>query len=124
MVTPLSEEDETPEDDESPDGEDLPVDDDPAEEGEPPRFRCGSTAVTLANLAPITAAAAAETRPTRQVIFLTRRRPSSRARAAFEYWIRVTGIRVTGDSLRKDRRASAQHQNRGPRRWVTGPTWW
>jgi hypothetical protein len=96
VVAPLPEEDETPEDGESPDGEDVPVGDDPADEGEPPRFRCGSTAVTFANLAPITAAAAAETRPTRQVIFLTRRRPSSRARAAFECWVRVTGVRVTG----------------------------
>ena len=106
MVTPLSEEDETPEDGgENPD--DVPVDDDPADEDEPPRFRCGSTAVRLANLAPITAAAAAETKPTRQVIFLTRRRPSSRARAAFEYWVRVTGIRVTFDSLGRARCASA-----------------
>ena len=47
-------------------------------------------AVKCANLAPMTAAAAADSRPTRQVIFLTRRRPSSRASAALEYWVRVT----------------------------------
>jgi hypothetical protein len=96
VVAPLPEEAEIPEDGESPDGEDVPVAGDPADEGEPPRFRCGSAAETLANLAPITAAAAAETRPACQVIFLTRRRPTSRARAAFECWVRVTGIRVTG----------------------------
>lgn len=38
-----------------------------------------------ANLAPMTVAAAADSRPTRQVIFLTRRRPSSRASAALDY---------------------------------------
>ena len=76
----------------------MPVDD-PADEDEPPTVRCGSDGVKCANLAPMTAATAAESRPTRQVIFLTRRRPSSRARAALEYGVRVTGIRITGDSL-------------------------
>jgi hypothetical protein len=94
VVVPPPGEDETPEDDEIPDEEDVPaevpVDDDPADEEEPSTDRCGSTAVKCANLAPMTAAAAAEKRPIRQVIFLTRRRPSSRARAASEYWVRVT----------------------------------
>ena len=94
MATPPPEDDETPEDDEIPDEEDVPaevpVDDDPADEDEPSTDRCGSIAVMCANLAPMTAAAAADSRPTRQVIFLTRRRPSSRARAALEYWVRVT----------------------------------
>jgi len=90
VVVPPPEEDETPEEDEIPDEEDVPVDDDPAEEDEPSIDRCGSAAVRCANLAPMTAAAAADSRPTRQVIFLTRRRPSSRARTALEYWVRVT----------------------------------
>ena len=89
MVMPPPEDDETPEDDESPDEEDVPaevpVDDDPADEDEPSTDRCGNIAVMCANLAPMTAAAAAESRPTRQVIFRTRRRPSSRARATSEY---------------------------------------
>jgi hypothetical protein len=84
------EEDETPEDDEIPDEEDVPVEDDPADEDESPTVRCGSAAVKCANLAPMTAAAAADSRPTRQVIFLTRRRPSSRARTALEYWVLFT----------------------------------
>ena len=94
VVVPPPEEDETPEDGEIPDEEDVPagvpVDDDPADEDEPLTDRWGSTAVKCANLAPMTAAAAADSRATRQVIFLTRRRPSSRARAALEYWVRVT----------------------------------
>jgi hypothetical protein len=84
------EEDETPEDDEIPDEEDVPVDEDPADEDESPTVRCGSAAVKCANLAPTTAAAAADSRATRQVIFLTRRSPSSRARTALEYWVLVT----------------------------------
>ena len=112
MVAPPPAEGETPEDDEIPGEEDVPVevpvDDDPPDEDEPPTCRCGSTAVMFANLAPITAAAAAESRPTRQVIFLTRRRPSSRAWAAFEYWVRVTGIRVTSDSLSRGQRAPSR----------------
>jgi hypothetical protein len=90
VVVPPPEEDETPEEDEIPDEEDVPVDDDPEDEDDPPRFRWGSAAVKCANFAPMTAAAAADSRPTRQVIFLTRRRPSSRARASLEYWVRVT----------------------------------
>jgi hypothetical protein len=90
VVTPPPEEDETPDEDEIPDDEELPVDDDPADEDEPPIDRCGSVGVKCANLAPMTAAAAAESSPTRQVIFLTRRRPLSRAKAAFEYWVRLT----------------------------------
>src|SRR5450756_14564 len=49
----------------------------------------GSTAVKCANLAPM-AAATADSRLTRLVNFLTRRRTSSRARAALEHWVRVT----------------------------------
>ena len=83
-----------PEEDEIPDEEDVPpevpVDDEPADEDEPPTVRCGSTGVKCANLAPMTVAAAADSKPTRQVIFLIRRRPSSRASAAFEFWVRVT----------------------------------
>ena len=98
MATPPPpEDDETPEDDEIPDEEDVPAEvpeagdpDDEDDEDEPSVDRCGSIAVMCANLAPMTAAAAADSRPTRQVIFLTRRRPSSRASAALEYWERVT----------------------------------
>jgi hypothetical protein len=93
VLTAPPEDDETPEDDEIPDEDvpaEVPVDDDPADEEEPSTARCGSIAVMCANLAPMTAAAAADTRPTRQVIFLTRRRPSSRAAAALEYWVRFT----------------------------------
>jgi hypothetical protein len=94
VATPPPEDDETPEDDEIPDEEDVPaevpVDDDPEDEDEPLTDRCGNIAVMCANLAPMTAAAAADSRPTRQVIFLTRRRPSSLASAALEYWVRVT----------------------------------
>ena len=94
VVVPPPEDDETPEDDEIP-GEDdelagVPVDDDPPEEDELSAGRCGSTAVMCANLAPVTAAAAADSRPTRQVIFLTRRRPASRARGALEPLVVVT----------------------------------
>ena len=93
MVVPPPEEDETPDDEGAPPEvpvDDDPVDDDPVDDDEPPTVRCGSTGVKCANFAPITTAAAADTRPTRQVIFLTRRRPSSRASAALEYWVRVT----------------------------------
>lgn len=90
MVVAPPEEDETPEDDEVPDEEDVPVDDDPVDEDEPSSDRCGSDTVKCENLAPMTAPAAADTSPTRQVIFLTRRRPSSLAMAALEYLVRVT----------------------------------
>jgi hypothetical protein len=62
------------------DEDDEPVDDDPAGPDEPSNEICGNAAVMFANLAPMTAAAAAESSPTRQVTFLTRRSPSSRAR--------------------------------------------
>ncbi len=90
MVAPPPEEDDTPEDDETPEEEEVPVDDDPADEDEPSSDRCGRATVKCENLAPMTAAAAADNKPTRQVIFLTRRRPSSRAMAALEYLVRVT----------------------------------
>jgi hypothetical protein len=88
VLVPPPEEDETPDEEDAP--PEVPVDDDPADDDEPPTVRCGSTGVKCANFAPITAAAAADTRPTRQVIFLTRRRPSSRTRLALEYWVPVT----------------------------------
>lgn len=97
MVVPppdAPEEDETPEEDDIPDDVpddvEVPPDGDPVDEGEVPIDRCGIAAVTWANLAPMTAAAAAESRPTRQVIFLTRRSPSSLARIAAEYSLRFT----------------------------------
>lgn len=98
METPPPDADETPDDDEMPDEmpeeellpDDVPVDDDPADDDEPPVYRCGSTEVMCANLAPMTAAAATESRPIRQVIFLTLRKPSSRARAALVYSLRFT----------------------------------
>jgi hypothetical protein len=78
---------ETPEEDEIPDEDDELVPDEvPApDEPVPSVDRCGREAVMCANFAPITAAAAAESRAIRQVNFLTRRRPSSLARAACEY---------------------------------------
>jgi hypothetical protein len=88
LVVPAPpEEDDTPEDDEMPEDvpAEVPVDDEPPDEDEPSSDRCGSATVKCENLAPMTAAAAADSRPTRQVIFLTRRRPSSRAMAALEY---------------------------------------
>jgi hypothetical protein len=119
VATPPPEEDETPEDDEIPDEEDVPVevpeDDDPADEDEPSKDRCGSIAVMCANLAPMTAAATADSRPTRQVVLLTRRRPSSLAVAALEYLVRVTALGSpvilcdeTGTLLRNIRIAIAQ----------------
>jgi len=81
---------ETPEEDEMPDEDELvpeevpvPPDEEPPLADESPVDRCGREAVICANFAPTTAAAAAESRPIRQVIFLTRRRPSSRARPAW-----------------------------------------
>ena len=118
MVRPPPEEEETPEDEEeTPDEEEIPDEDEPAEEDvpdedeevpvevpapapvdeappepaapdEPPTERCGSEGVTCATFAPITAAAPAESSPIRQVIFLTRLRPSSRTRVSLEYWVR------------------------------------
>jgi hypothetical protein len=82
VTAPPPVEDETPDEGDVP--PEVPVDVDPADEDEPPTVRCGSTAVKCANLAPTIAAAAADSRPTRQVIFLTRRRPSSRAKLALE----------------------------------------
>ena len=79
--------------DEIPDGEEIPDEDDepdvapppPDEDDEPSTDRCGRAAVRCANLAPMTAAATDASSPTRQVSFLTRRRPSSLAcSAAFE----------------------------------------
>jgi hypothetical protein len=84
----------TPEEDETPEGdaearvpEELPEDDELwADEAwvpdvEPLVDSC-EEAVMCANLAPTRVAAAAESRPTVQVIFLTRRRPVSLARRA------------------------------------------
>jgi hypothetical protein len=82
--------DDVPDDEEVPDDVEVPADDDPVDEDEVPIDRCGIAAVMWANLAPMTAAAAAETKPTRQVIFLTRRRPLSLASIAAEYSLRFT----------------------------------
>jgi len=93
VATPPPEADETPEDAGIPDvmpDEDESLDDVPVDEDEPPVGRCGSAAVMCANLAPTRTAPAAASTPTRRVIFLTFRRPSSRAKAALEYWDRVT----------------------------------
>jgi hypothetical protein len=70
----IPDDEEIPEDD--PDVEELPPEED---DDEPSTDRCGSTAVRCANLAPMTTAAAEASSPTRQVSFLTRRRPSSLA---------------------------------------------
>jgi hypothetical protein len=75
--------DETPEED---DPEDV-VPDCPAEDAWPPvrsLGRCGSDGDRCANLAPAKAAQAAARSPARQVSFLTRRKPSSLARRAFD----------------------------------------
>jgi hypothetical protein len=87
VVTPPPGDEETPDEDEIPDEEDEPVDDEPPEPEEPDEDplsndRCGITAAMCPNLAPTTAAAAADSRPTRQVIRLTRRSPLSRAWSA------------------------------------------
>jgi hypothetical protein len=100
VTMPPPDEDETPEEEETPDeaevpDEDVPDDEVPADEPPAPPApdgpltdRCGSDGVKCANSAPVTAATPAEIRPMRQVIFLTRRRPSSRAKTALEYWVR------------------------------------
>lgn len=96
---PPPEDDETPDEDEIPGDEDeeeeevpavLPADEDPPDPDESLTERCGTEGVKCANFAPATAAAPAASSPIRQVIFLTRRRPSSRARTAAEYWFRFT----------------------------------
>jgi hypothetical protein len=82
---------------ETPDEEDRPPEE-PCEEPvwveEPPEpdrcGRCGSDGVRCANRAKTKAETAAATRPIRQVIFLTRRRPSSLARRAAVCCERVT----------------------------------
>ena len=95
MVTPPPVPDVIPDDEEIPDEDDpefaLPP---PDEDDEPSVDRCGRAAVMCANLAPMTAAAATASTPTRQVTFLTRRRPSSLAvSAAFEC---LVGFTATG----------------------------
>lgn len=87
MVTPPPPvPDEIPDDEEIPDCGDDPdvVPPLPDEDDEPSKDKCGSTAVRCANLAPMIAADAAASSPTRQVTFLTRRSPSSLAASAFE----------------------------------------
>ena len=110
-VTPLLA-DETPDEEEIPDT-DEPCDDEPCDEeldwpDEVPLpvpdplagllGRCGRDGDRCANLAPAKAAAAAANRPIRQVIFLTRRRPSSLARSA-DCWERFTGSGLSGHFL-------------------------
>jgi hypothetical protein len=60
--------------------------------------RCGRDGDRCANLAPTKAAAAAANSPIRQVIFRTRRRPSSLARSA-DCWERFTGSGLSGHFL-------------------------
>jgi hypothetical protein len=77
-----------------PDEVPLPAPDPPVD----PLGRCatdGRDGDRCANLAPTKAAAAAANSPTRQVIFLTRRRPSSLARSA-GCWERFTGSGLSG----------------------------
>jgi hypothetical protein len=110
--------DETPDEEEIPDCDEDPCDDDPCDEdpcdeeldwpGEVPLpvpdplvrplGRCGRDGDRCANLAPTKAAAAAANSPIRQVIFLTRRRPSSLARSA-GCWERFTGSGLSGHFL-------------------------
>jgi len=104
--------------DETPDEEEIPVTDEPCdvepcdEELDWPDEvplpvpdplagllgRCGRDGDRCANLAPTKAAAAAATSPIRQVIFLTRRRPSSLARSA-DCWERFTDSGLSGHFL-------------------------
>jgi hypothetical protein len=77
-----------------PDEVPLPVDDPPVT----PLGRCCRDGDRCANLAPAKAAAAAANSPTRQVIFLTRRRPSSLACGA-DCWERFTGSGLSGHFL-------------------------
>jgi len=110
-VTPLLA-DETPDEEEIP-VTDEPCDDEPCDEeldwpDEVPLpvpdplagllGRCGRDGDRCANLAPTKAAAAAATSPIRQVIFLTRRRPSSLARSA-DCWERFTDSGLSGHFL-------------------------
>jgi hypothetical protein len=109
--------DETPDEEEIPDTDvpcdEEPCDDEPCDE-EPdwpvevpppvpdppvrPLGRCGRDGDRCANLAPAKAAAAAANSPIRQVIFLTRRRPSSLARSV-DCWGRFTGSGLSGHFL-------------------------
>jgi hypothetical protein len=99
-VVPLPEEDETPDEDDSPEDDEVPDDDvlDDDDDDEVPDERpedllaadvpadevlvlfdatCLTVVDVLARVAPMPAAAAADSRPTCQVIFLTRRWPRS-----------------------------------------------
>jgi hypothetical protein len=99
VATPLPDDEEMPDEGEIP-GEEPPTElpDDPPEDDVPPRFSCGRTVLRCANFAPMTVATAAESKPTRQVIFLTRLSPASRARAAFTYSFGVTPLRSSRGS--------------------------
>src|SRR5262249_5112986 len=109
---------ETPDEEEIPDT-DEPCDEEPFDEepfdeeldcpdevplpGPPVRPLCGCCTDgrdgdRCANLAPTKAAAAAASSPIRQVIFLTRRRPSSLDRSA-DCWERFTGSGLSGHFL-------------------------
>jgi len=106
---------ETPDEEEIPDT-DEPCDDEPCDEeldwldevplpvADPPVrllgscWRCAWDGDRCANLAPTKAAAAAANSPIRQVIFLTRRRPSSLACSA-DCWERLTGSGLSGHFL-------------------------
>lgn len=93
VVVAEPEEDETPDEEETPDEDDVPAGEEAPDEEPVPAddevaalfdVRCSIDVETWENLAPMTAAAAADSRPTRQVIFLTRRWPSSRESRAAE----------------------------------------
>ncbi len=94
MVRPPPETEEMPEDEEIPEVDDEPEKVPPPEDEPPPADelplrldgRWTDGAVRCANFAPMKAAAAAATRPTRKVSLRTRRRPSSRACRAAAAW--------------------------------------
>ena len=89
---------ETPDEEEIPDEEDWPLL--VAEPPVRPLGRCGSDGTRCENRAKTTAAAATASSPIRQVIFLTRRRPSSLARIAGVCCERVTRQEVSALALR------------------------
>ena len=127
VVVPLPEEEETPDEDDSPEEDEVPDDDDVPDEDEEvsddvpddllaedvpadlldddvPELldaTCVAVVEVWAKVAPMPAAAAADSRPTCQVIFLTRRRPRSLDwRAAATSVAGATGLDlVTGTEL-------------------------
>ena len=81
-MVPLPEDDETPDEDDSPEEDEVPDDllaEDVPDDEAPELLdaRCVAVVEVWAKVAPMPAAAAADSRPTCQVIFLTRRWPRS-----------------------------------------------